>query len=240
MKKIITFSSAALTALSLVAIAAPAFADTGAIPLPPSEVPTEPPVTVAKKWTSNTGVTFNAPGPNTPLPPIEVPTEPPVTVNPQPGALALDYATNFDFGVNQIDGRTTDFKALTETDSSKSNFQASPLVAFHDLDGESLSYTISATASGLSDLNSSTITLGSATFSNISFKGATVPLGLLTDASTNHALTNQPQVLVTSTGTVSGYYADKFSDATLTVPVAAQAAGNHTGTITWELTVAPQ
>ena len=52
-------------------------------------------------------------------------------------------------------------------------------------------------------------------------------------------LTNQPQVLVTSTGAVSGYYADKFSDATLTVPVADQAAGNHTGTITWDLIVAP-
>ncbi|MDT2944400.1 WxL domain-containing protein, partial [Lactococcus lactis] len=136
----------------------------------------------------------------------EVPTEPPVTVNPQPGALALDYATDFYFGVNEIDGKTTEFKALTETDSSKSNSQASPLVTFHDLDGVSTKYTISATASGLSDLNGSTITLGSATFSNISFNGAT-DTSALADGSTSHTLTNQPQVLVTF-GTVSGYYAD--------------------------------
>lgn len=203
MKKIITFSSAALTALSLVAIAAPAFADTGAVTTPVSST------------TSTTGVTFNAP------------------TNP----LALDSATDFYFGVNEIDGKTTDFKALTETDSSKSNSQASPLVTFHDLDGVSTKYTISATASGLSDLNGSTITLGSATFSNISGNGAT-DTSALADVSTSHTLTNQPQVLVTF-GTVSGYYADKFSDATLTVPVADQAAGNHTGTITWDLTVAP-
>lgn len=172
------------------------------------------------------------------MPPITVPTEPPVVVTPQPGALALDYATDFDFGVNQIDGKTTDFKALTETDPSKSNSQASPLVAFHDLDGVSTNYTISATASGLSGLNSSTITLGAATFSNISGADAT-DTSSLADVSTSHVLTNQPQVLVTSTGAVSGYYADKFSDATLTVPVADQAAGNHTGTITWDLIVAP-
>ncbi|KWT47849.1 WxL domain-containing protein [Lactococcus lactis subsp. lactis] len=231
MKKIITLSSAALTALSLVAIAAPAFADTGAVTTPGSS-------TTAQQWTSNTGVTFNAPDPETPLPPITVPTEPPVVVTPQPGALALDYATDFDFGVNQIDGKTTDFKALTETDPSKSNSQASPLVAFHDLDGVSTNYTISATASGLSGLNSSTITLGAATFSNISGADAT-DTSSLADVSTSHVLTNQPQVLVTSTGAVSGYYADKFSDATLTVPVADQAAGNHTGTITWDLIVAP-
>lgn len=220
-----------MTALSLVAIAAPAFADTGAVTTPGSS-------TTAQQWTSNTGVTFNAPDPETPLPPITVPTEPPVVVTPQPGALALDYATDFDFGVNQIDGKTTDFKALTETDPSKSNSQASPLVAFYDLDGVSTNYTISATASGLSGLNSSTITLGAATFSNISGADAT-DTSSLADVSTSHVLTNQPQVLVTSTGAVSGYYADKFSDATLTVPVADQAAGNHTGTITWDLIVAP-
>jgi|GEM_PF-1529120 len=232
MKKGFTYSAAALTALTLVATAAPAFADTatGAVTIPGATSSTT-------QWTSNTGVTFTPPTPITPLLPITIPTEPTTTIKPQPGALALDYATDFDFGVNQIDGSTTDFKALTETDSSKSNSQASPLVAFHDLDGVSTNYTISATASGLSGLNSSTITLGGATFSNISGHGAT-DISALADVSTNHTLTNQPQVLVTSKGTVSGYYADKFSDATLTVPVADQAAGNHTGTITWDLTVA--
>lgn len=210
---------------------APAFADTGAVTTPGAS-------TSSTEWTSNTGVIFNAPGPTTPLPPITLPTEPPTIVNPQPGALALDYATDFDFGVNVIDGKTTDFKALTQTDASQSNSQASPLIAFHDLDGVSTSYTISATASGLSGLNSSTITLGAASFINVSGGDAT-DTSALADVSTSHVLTNQPQVIVTSTGAVSGYYADKFADATLSVPVADQSAGNHTGTITWDLTVAP-
>jgi hypothetical protein len=183
-------------------------------------------------------VTFTAPDPSTVLPPITVPTEPPTVVTPQPGALALDYASDFDFGINQIDGKTTDFKALTQTNASVSNSQASPVVAFHDLDGTATNYTISATASGLSGLNSSTITLGTSSFSNISGGGAS-DITSLSDVSAGHVLSNQPQVLVASTGAVSGYYADKFVDATLSVPVADQAAGNHTGTITWDLTVAP-
>lgn len=116
MKKIITFSSAALTALSLVAIVAPAFADTGAV---------TPPVISTK---STTGVKFKAPE----------------------NALALDGATNFNFGEHQIDGSKTEFQALTKTDS--------PSVDFHDLDGKSKNYKISATASGLSGLKSYTIT----------------------------------------------------------------------------------
>ena len=230
MKKIITFSSAALTALTLVATAAPAFADTGAVSTPGSS-------TTPQKRTSNTVVIFNAPGPDTKLPPIEVPTEPKTTINPQPGALALDYASDLDFGVHQVDGSTTDFTAGTATDGS-SNSQASPLVTWHDLDGTQTKYTISAQASGLSDLNSSTITLGDATFSNISGNGAN-DISSLEDVASSHTLTDQPQTLVSSTGAVSGYYADKFSKATLSVPVADQAAGKHTGTITWDLTVAP-
>lgn len=231
MKNKSLLSVAFLAVLSLATTVVPAFADTGAVTTPGAS-------SSSTEWNSNTGVTFNAPGPTTPLPPITIPTEPPITIDPQPGVLALDYATDFDFGVNVIDGKTTDFKALTQTDSTKSNSQASPLIAFHDLDGVTTNYTISATASGLSGLNSSTITLGAATFSNISGAGAT-DTSALADVSTNHVLSDQPQVLVTSTGAVSGYYADKFADATLSVPIADQSAGNHTGTITWDLTVAP-
>lgn len=54
---------------------APAFADTGAVTTPGAS-------TSSTEWTSNTGVTFNAPGPTTPLPPITLPTEPPTIVNP--------------------------------------------------------------------------------------------------------------------------------------------------------------
>lgn len=198
MKKIITFSSVALTTLSLVAIVAPAFADTGAV---------TPPVRSTK---STIGVTFKAPE----------------------NALALDGATDFDFGENQIDGSTTVFEALTKTDS--------PSVAFHDLDGESKDYKITATASELPGLKNFTITLGDAKFSNVSGKGAT-DISALTDVPTNHTLiTGQPQVLVKSTGTVSGYYAVKFSNVTLTVPVAEQTTSDHKGgTITWALTFAP-
>lgn len=188
-----------MTALSLVAIVAPAFADTGAV---------TPPVRSTK---STTVVTFKAPE----------------------NALALDGATDFDFGENQIDGSTTVFEALTKTDS--------PSVAFHDLDGKSKNYEITATSSGIDGLDSSTITLGGAKFSNVSGKGAT-DISALTDVSTNHTLiTGQPQVLVKSTGTVSGYYAVKFSNVTLTVPVAEQTTSDHHrgGTITWALTFTP-
>lgn len=232
MKKGFTYSAAALTALTLVATAAPAFADTatGAVTTPGATSSTT-------QWTSNTGVTFTAPTPTTPLPPITIPTEPPTTITPQPGALALDYASDLDFGVHQVDGSATDFTAGTATEGS-SNSQASPLVTWHDLDGTQTNYTISAQASGLSGLNSSTITLGSASFSNISGNGAT-DTSSLGDVASSHTLTTKPQTLVSSTGAVSGYYADKFSKATLSVPVSDQAAGNHTGTITWNLTVAP-
>lgn len=230
MKKRFTLSAAALTALTLVATAAPAFADsaTGAVTTPGSSSSTT-------SWTSNTGVTFNAPDPSTPLPPITIPTEPPTTITPQPGKLSLDYASDLDFGIHTVDGATTDFKAGT---SSTSNSQASPLVTWHDLDGVQTNYTISAQASALSGLNSATITLGSATFSNISGNGAT-DTSSLADVAGSHTLNSQPQTIVSSTGAVSGYYADKFADATLSVPVANQSAGTHTGTITWNLTVAP-
>ncbi|MFZ2577123.1 MAG: WxL domain-containing protein [Lactococcus hircilactis] len=231
MKKGFTLSAAALTALTVFATASAAFADTGAVTTPGE-------TSATTQWTSNTGVTFNAPDDTTTLPDVTVPTVPPTTITPQSGALAIDYATDFDFGVNQIDGSTTDFKALTQADTTKSNSQASPLVAFHDLDGTNTSFTISATASGLSGLTSSVITLGATSFSNISGNDATDTTSL-TDSASNHVLSNQPQVLVTSTGAVSGYYADQFADATLSVPVANQTAGNHTGTITWNLTVAP-
>ncbi|RZI48588.1 WxL domain-containing protein [Lactococcus kimchii] len=235
MKKGLTLASAALTALTLVATAAPAFADstTGAVTTPGATTSG----TSGASWTSNTGVNFTAPTPITPLPPITIPTEPPTTITPQPGALALDYASDFDFGVHQVDGKTTDFVAGTATDGS-SNSQAAPLVTWHDLDGTQTNYTISAEASALSGLDSSTITLGDATFSNISGNSAT-DTSSLADVAGSHTLTSQPQTLVSSTGAVSGYYADKFAKATLSVPVADQAEGAHTGTITWNLTVAP-
>lgn len=207
MKKIITFSSAALTALSLVAIVAPAFADTGAV------------TNSVSSTTSTTGVTFTAPE----------------------NALALDSATDFYFGVNEIDGKPKDFKALTKTDSPESNSQAFPLVAFHDLDGVSKNYAITATAR-IDGLDSSTITLDGASFSNISYEGAT-DITALTNDPTNYnkhtLIKDDPQVIVKSTGQVSGYYVEKFSNVTLTVPVAEQTTSDHKGTITWALTFAP-
>ncbi len=205
MKKIITFSSAALTALSLVAIVAPAFADTGAV------------TPLVSSTQSTTGVKFKAPE----------------------NALALDGATNFYFGEHQIDGSKTEFQASTETDSSKSNSQASPLVTFHDLDGESKNYKISATASGLSDLKNSIIELGAATFSDASGANVTDTSLFKNLSTSSHVLNTQPQDIFESTGAANGYYTAKFSDAKLIVPVADQTKDNHEGIITWDLKLVP-
>lgn len=195
MKKIITFSSAALTALSLVAIVAPAFADTGAV---------TPSVRSTK---STAGVEFKAPN----------------------NALALDGATEFNFGENQIDGSTTEF-TLTKTAS----------VAFHDLDGESKNYRISAAASEFGGLKNSTITLGKATLSDASGADVTDTSLFKNFSTSSLVLNNQPQDIFKSTGAANGYYTAKFSYAKLTVPVADQTKDKHTGTITWNLELVPQ
>ncbi|MFC4651947.1 WxL domain-containing protein [Lactococcus nasutitermitis] len=218
MKKGITLASATLTALALIATAGPAFADS----------------TSTTSWDTTNTVTFQAPDSTTPLPPINVPQPGTPTT---PGALALDYASNLNFGTYTVDGATTDFTTSEDADVTSSQ----PLVAWHDLRGAaSPAFNITASTSGFSDMNQATITFGAGTASNVT---PTTPA--LTDVSAvtpagSVTLTNdgQPNQIAADSGATPGYYADTFANAKLSVPVAQQTTGTHTATITWNLTLA--
>lgn len=234
MKKGFVFTSAALTALTLIATASPAFADvtsTNTVTFSASDTPS---------------VTPQIPGVPDPTDPSKPNVQPPLTVTPNTGSLALDKATDINFGSYKVDGSTTEFTAKTvdnggtnAANGSAVNYQ--PAVVWHDLRGAgSSAFTISASTTGFSDMKDATITLGAGTASNLSGNGATdvtsvTPAGDVT--LTNDGSAN---LIAKDSGAVSGVYDVAFSKATLYVPVNEQSTtAMHSATVTWTLSATP-
>lgn len=220
MKKVTTLSSAALTALTLVAVASPliASADT--------------------TWTSNDTVTFTAPTDSTTPPDVTNPTDPGTDIPSQPGAQAVDFASAIDFGTHQLDGATTNFTGSVTAGTTGD--AGTPILAWHDLDGASpaVAYKITAQVTTPFDMAGSVITYGAGTAVNTSGSGATDITSIATNGDTvlDADGGGTAQTVVTGTGAVDGHYADEFGTVSLYVPVASQTAGTHTAVVTWTMT----
>lgn len=166
------------------------------------------------------------------------PTVPPSVIPSQPGALAVDFASDLDFGTHAMDGKTTEFTGKVKTGSTGD--KGTPLLAWHDLRGaNSTAYRIQAALTTPFNMTNTSLSFAAGTPLNTSTKGATDVSAIKTKAVT---LNNDGTAaeIATGTGAVSGYYANSFgaSGVKLTVPVSSQSAGAYTATVTWTLTLA--
>lgn len=227
MKTKLVFSSAALVALSTFALAAPAFAD----------------ATSTTSWDSDAQVKFEQgdgstpPGGTGPT----LPTDPETPVDPQEGPLALDHASDINYGTHKIDGKTTDFVAKITDNGGDKDGDFKPGVAWHDLRGAgSTAFSITAQTNGFTSLAGSAISFGAGQAFDLMDEDSTTVGDTVTPAgevTLNND--NQPVTIVDDNGKVPGYFGDVFSNSTLSVPLASQTPGDtQHATITWNLTLA--
>jgi len=237
MKKFITLSSATVAALALAAAATvPAFAAS----------------TSATSYDTQASVSFTAPDGNTPAPNVTNPEAPGATgPTGTAGALAIDYASNLDFGSHSISASDATYYASADS-SAFSGSTVADFVEMHDLrgagSGNNWSLTVTQGAqftNGSSALTGAQLSFSDATAKNAS-NGTYAPT-----ATANFTLTpGQAQTVMTGDGTV-GQYLTSFGTAadykgnetgapiSLSVPSGSAQVGNYTSTLTWDLTTAP-
>lgn len=246
MKKMITLSSATLGALLLLGTAAPAFAAS----------------VDATNWNS-TGTVVFTPGTDTSDPGVPDPDPDPVDPDPTPvgpgvpGAIALDYASNLNFGTHEIADKTMTYYAAPDTEFNAPTGAGTDFVAMHDLRGEGTWTLTVAQATdfnnGTRDLKGAAISFNSATAVNTSVPGSTDYLP--TAENFTLGVGTGPQTVATSDATGSyGTYAVRYGvpdeykadDATapsgpisLSVPKGTAAVGTYTTTLEYALNAVP-
>ncbi|MFK4934883.1 WxL domain-containing protein [Lactococcus garvieae] len=236
MKKIITLSAAALSTLALFGTATVS-ADS----------------IDQNTYTSEGTVNFTA-APDTSNPGVVDPENPGETPDPEipgvAGTIALDYASNLDFGTHEISDKTTTYFASKDDKTSGAAF-----VAMHDLRGEG---TWSVTVTQLAQFNNGKNDL---TGAQLSFSdAAAVYTGDASGTSAymptvsniiNLEVGTAAPVMTSNTEGSYGTYAVKYGAAadytgneeggpiSLSVPAGSAKAGNYTTTLEYALSVVP-
>jgi len=237
LKKIITLSSTAIAALTICGTTITSFADSVS----------------ASQYDTTASVSFTAPDDNTT--PANV-TNPEAAGNQGPagtaGALAIDYASNLDFGSHQISATDSTYYANSDS-TAFSGSNVADFVEMHDLRGlgsanGNWALTITQKAqfnNGSSDLAGAQLHFDKATAKNAN-DGQYVPT-----ATADYALTpGTAQTVMTGDGTV-GQFLTSYGAASdyagnnvggpiaLSVPSGSAAKGTYTSTLEWDLTSAP-
>jgi len=237
MKKIITLSSAALATLIFAGTTATTFADSVS----------------ATQYDSTATVAFTAPDNNTPAPTVTNP-EAPGSTGPTgtAGALAIDYASNLDFGSHTISGTDATYYAAADS-TAFSGQSVADFVEAHDLRGLGAgnNWTLSVTQKAQFSNGTSNLTGAQLSFTSGTAKNAATGASYTPSATASFALTpGTAQTVMTGDGTV-GQFLTSYGQASdykgqevagpisLSVPAGSAQAGNFTSTLEWDLTTAP-
>lgn len=242
MKKFITLSSAALTAVVLFGAAAPVLADQ----------------TVQNSKTSTATVAFTA-GTDTTTPPNVTNPEAPNAQGPDgtTGAIAIDYASNLDFGSHEVSATdetyyaSADSTAFADAGKTVGNF-----VEMHDLRGDgagkglwTLQVTQGAqftnTADSTQQLKDAALSFSDGTAANAqggTYKPDATASFTLNPGTTQTVMTGDGTVgqFLASYGTASDYKGNETGGPiSLSVPAGSAAKGTYTSTLTWDLVADP-
>jgi len=236
MKKFITLTSATVAAVALAGAALPAFADSVS----------------ATQYNSTATVSFTAPDGNTP----QSVTNPEAagqtsTAQGTAGALAIDYASNLDFGSHTISASDATYYASADS-TAFSGTNVADFVEMHDLRGlgSGNNWTLSVTQQGQFANGSSTMTGAQLSFSSATAKnangGSYVPTATasftLTPGTAQNIMTGDGTVgqFLTSYGAAADYKGNETgAPISLSVPSGSAQTGSYTSTLVWNLTADP-
>ncbi|QDK70866.1 WxL domain-containing protein [Lactococcus protaetiae] len=203
----------------------------------------------ATQWNSTGTVAFTE---NTTTPPDvtnpEVPGEP--GPGGTPGALAIDYASDLDFGTHEISASQATYYA--NPDSTAFSTPVAAFVEMHDLrglgTGNDTQLTVTQLAqftNGSSNLNGAALSFSAGTGVNAG-GGSYVPTSVagftLTPGNAQNVMSTDGTVgqYLTSYGQASDYKGTEVGGPiSLSVPSGSAVAGNYTATLQWDLTTAP-
>lgn len=236
MKKIITLSTAALSTLALL----------GAGTVSADSVD-------QNNFNSEGTVNFTA-APDTSNPGVVDPENPGGTVDPEipgvAGTIALDYASNLDFGTHEISEKTATYYASKDEKTSGANF-----VAMHDLRGEGTwSITVTQMAqfkNGTNDLTGAQLSFNNAEAVYTGTESGTGAYMPTASNITNLVVGTPAPVMASNAAGSYGTYAVKYGAAadytgneeggpiSLSVPAGSAKAGTYTATLEYALSVVP-
>ena len=204
----------------------------------------------AEQWTSTGTIGFTA---NTTTPPDV--TNPEVPGEPGPGgtagALAIDYASDLDFGTHEISASQATYYA--SADSKAFSKPVGAFVQMHDLrglgtgNGTTLTVTqLAQFTNGSKGLTGAALSFSSGAGVNADASGSCVP-----KSTASYTLTPGTAQEVMSTDGTVGQYLTSYGKAadyqgneaggpiSLSIPSGSAVAGNYTVTLQWDLTTAP-
>ncbi|WP_285014580.1 WxL domain-containing protein [Lactococcus garvieae] len=236
MKKIITLSSVVLSTLTLLG-AGTASADS----------------VDQNKFNSEGTINFTA-APDTSNPGVVDPENPGGTVDPEipgvAGTIALDYASNLDFGTHEISEKTATYYASKDEKTSGADF-----IAMHDLRGEGTwSITVTQLAqfkNESNDLTGAQLSFNKATAVYTGTEAGTSAYMPSASNITNLEVGSPAQVMASNTAGSYGTYAVKYGASadyvgneiggpiSLSVPAGSAKAGTYTATLEYDLSVVP-
>ncbi|MCT0016607.1 WxL domain-containing protein [Lactococcus lactis subsp. lactis] len=203
----------------------------------------------ATQWNSTGTVAFTE---NTTTPPDVTNPEVPGETGPggTPGSLAIDYASDLDFGTHAISASQETYYA--NPDSQAFSKSVAAFVEMHDLrglgTGNSTQLTVTQLAqfnNGSAELNGAALTFSSGTGVNAG-GGSYVPTSVteftLTPGTAQNVMSTDGTAgqFLTSYGKASDYQGTETGGPiSLSVPSGSAQAGNYTATLQWDLTTAP-
>jgi hypothetical protein len=203
----------------------------------------------AGQWDSNGTVAFT---PNTTTPPDVTDPDDPGETGPggTPGALAIDYASDLDFGTHEISSTQETYYANPDTTAFSKPVAA--FVEMHDLRGLGTGNNTQLTVTQLAQFNNGSANLDGAALTFTSGTGANAAGGTyVPTSSTGFTLTpGTAQDVMSTDGTVGQYLTSYGATSdykgtetggpiSLSVPSGSAVAGNYTATLQWDLTTAP-
>jgi len=229
LKKILTLSSAALAALIFGGTTITSFADS----------------VNATQYDSTASVSFTAPDENTTPPTVTNP-EAPGSQGPAgtAGALAIDYASNLDFGSHSISSTDATYYASADT-TAFSGKTVADFVEMHDLRGTGAgagNWTLTVTQKGQFNNGSADLTGAQLSFTNAQSENAgggtytpqSVASYTLTPGTAQTVMTGDGTVgqFLTSYGASSDYKGQETAGpVSLYVPSGSAAQGSYTSTL---------
>lgn len=205
----------------------------------------------ATQWDSEAKIAFEA---NTTTPPDVTNPEVPDVEGPEgvAGALAIDYASDLDFGTHEISANEETYYAKADTAAFGSENPVGAFVEMHDLRGEGEGNGTNLTVKQVSQFKNGTKELSSAVLSFSDARaqnakgGAYVPSGVgnfdLVPGDATTVMTTDGTVgeFLTSFGTAADYEGEETGGPiSLSVPSGSATAGNYTTTLQWDLVTDP-
>ncbi|MDG4984173.1 WxL domain-containing protein [Lactococcus lactis] len=201
------------------------------------------------QWNSTGTIAFTE---NTTTPPDvtdpEVPGEP--GVDGTDGALAIDYASDLDFGTHEISASQETYYA--NPDSKAFSKPVAAFVEMHDLRGLGTGNNTQLTVTQLTQFNNGSSDLKGAALTFTSGTGANAGGGTyIPTSATNFTLTpGTAQDVMTTDGTVGQYLTsygvasdykgtEEEGPISLSVPSGSAVVGSYKATLQWDLTTAP-